>query len=427
MKKQLQRWGRDEVQISAEIPMEGTSGDFDSLFRFRQYPEFDMSAVKSTGAAHDWQTFTPATCRVATAELALMKHIAEEQGGDFLLVGQAWKATLVPQGCIVIARGAESTTAYFSLLPTTAGVLAWPCDRVGAAHVRLAGHGARPFWAPVFNLDEHYILPASVHSPLRSFLEGVPLQEVGILAAHDKPVKLVQYQSRRGFAGVPELSLKLLFAELGHEAPEQEPQSEVPQDVAWAAELINILTPDLEPTAVHGALMARVTVDQNICEPLLADVYSDEALQDCMRDQDKKAMRDIIQSSTKSSERRKKHSECIQKFVSNRFAKKKGAHKAAKGGAQKHAAKEVVLSEKGALRWWSNVKGDMAYIDKWRPSVGSCVKDQGNGRFLIAYPGRQRVSYSWTVRGVEAASVQVLKKLWEWHTEATGERCPLPL
>lgn len=55
------------------------------------------------------------------------------------------------------------------------------------------------------------------------------------------------------------------------------------------------------------------------------------------------------------------------------------------------------------------------------------MKDQGNGRFLIAYPGRQRVSYSWTVRGVEAASVQVLKKLWEWHNEVTGERCPLPL
>lgn len=84
-----------------------------------------------------------------------------------------------------------------------------------------------------------------------------------------------------------------------------------------------------------------------------------------------------------------------------------------------------MLSEKGALRWWSNVKGDVANIDKWRPPVGSCVKDQGNGRFLIACLGRQRVSYSCTVRGVEAASVQVLKQLWQWHSEATWGAVPI--
>lgn len=52
-------------------------------------------------------------------------------------------------------------------------------------------------------MSEHYILPATVRSPLHCFLDGVPLDDVGILAAHEAPVKLVQYQARRGFAGVP--------------------------------------------------------------------------------------------------------------------------------------------------------------------------------------------------------------------------------
>lgn len=270
-----------------------------------------MSAVKSTGAAHDWQAFTPATCRVAAVELALVKDIAEVKEGDFFLVSDAWKATLVPQGCVVIHKRSDATKAYFSLLPTAAGVLAWPCDRVGQSHIRLAGRGAVPFWAQVFDLSEHYILPATVRSPLHCFLDCVPLHDVGILVAHELPVKLVQYQARWGSAGVPETSMKLLSGELGHEAPEQDAQSEVPQDVAWAAELISIL-------------MTRVCVDQNICESLMSDVYRCDALQDCMRAQDKKAMRDILQSTAKAAERRKQLSEGIHHLVSKPIRKQEG-------------------------------------------------------------------------------------------------------
>lgn len=162
--------------------------------------------------------------------------------------------------------------------------------------------------------------------------------------------------------------MKLLFSELGEEAPEQQPSSEVPQDVAWAAELVNIVAPDMKPNMVQKALMTRVSVDQNICETLMSDVYSDEALQDCMRDQDKKSMKDIVQSTAKAAARRKHYAETIKKFVSNRLAKKR-ASRQAKSSAQK-AGKETLLSERSALRWWNNVKGDMAYIDKWRPPVG---------------------------------------------------------
>lgn len=150
MQKQLAQWGRDEVRIVPELPLGSASGDYSDFFRFRKFQNFNMSAVKASGAQHGWQTFTPATCRVASAELALLKHIVEEKEGQFLLVGEAWKASLVPQGCIIIHRGIGGTQAHFALLPTTAGVLAWPCERVNQSCVGLAGRWGRPFWAPVF-------------------------------------------------------------------------------------------------------------------------------------------------------------------------------------------------------------------------------------------------------------------------------------
>ena len=49
--------------------------------------------------------------------------------------------------------------------------------------------------------------------------------------------------------------------------------------------------------------------------------------------------------------------------------------------------------------------GDIAFIEKWRPDRGQVSSDSRNGRFLIGYPNKNRVSISWTKRGAEAASV----------------------
>jgi hypothetical protein len=392
MAKQLERWGRDEVKITPELPMHSTAGNYEDYFRIRAYDDFDMSSVKASGAQHDWETFTPTTCRVASAELALMKHIAEERNGDFLLLGEAWKASVVPRGCVVIRKTGDRCTVFFSLLPTSAGVLAWPCARVSDRYVRLPGKGHCPYWAPVFDLDEHYVLPTKVHSPLHSFLDEMPLEQVGILAAHEKPVKLVEYQASRGFAGVPETSLKMLFGEFGKQVPEHSPEAKVPQDVAWAAELINILQPDMEPAKMQEALMTRATSANNITETLLSDVWSDEMMQDCLRDQDRKAMKDIIGTTAKAKESRLQHAEHIKKLVADRPTKKKA--KVAKTSVEKEAAKDSVMTEKGALRWWCSVKGDMAYIDRWRPPIGAVVKDDNNGAVVVFWYPTQASSGS---------------------------------
>ena len=81
----------------------------------------------------------------------------------------------------------------------------------------------------------------------------------------------------------------------------------------------------------------------------------------------------------------------------------------------------------GAKRWWATVPGDASFVERWRPPRGSCVTDHNNGRFLVAYPGRCRISISWTQRGREAASMAAVRQLWSWHTEATGIPCPLPV
>lgn len=79
-------------------------------------------------------------------------------------------------------------------------------------------------------------------------------------------------------------------------------------------------------------------------------------------------------------------------------------------------------------RWWVKLQGDMQDIDALRPQRGCVICDNSNGRYLIAHrsiPG-VRVSISWTKRGKPHAVRMVLRQLWEWETDLTGQPNPLP-
>ena len=104
---------------------------------------------------------------------------------------------------------------------------------------------------------------------------------------------------------------------------------------------------------------------------------------------------------------------------------KKG--KVAKTDLEKLAEKDKLMTPGGALQWWSQIEGDMMFLDRHRPRTGTIVKDIRNGRFLITYLGHSRVSIAWGNRGMPRASAMVLKQLWQWHTDATGGQCPLPI
>jgi hypothetical protein len=79
------------------------------------------------------------------------------------------------------------------------------------------------------------------------------------------------------------------------------------------------------------------------------------------------------------------------------------------------------------MRWFeAGDKDAHQQLEMWKPSPGKVVKDDPNGRWLLAYPGVDRKSISWTRRGQAAAAREGLAWLWSSHEAMTGEPCPLP-
>ena len=105
-------------------------------------------------------------------------------------------------------------------------------------------------------------------------------------------------------------------------------------------------------------------------------------------------------------------------------------HSTRKGAADALASREKKLKLDTAAareRWWAQIPGDRSYIDALRPigvGVGDVEQDDANGRCIVCYIGQRRRSVSCAARGMAEASKLVLKTVWGWHEEATGQRCP---
>lgn len=418
-REQLARWGREEITALPELPVGNTSEDHSHLFQPRPRTEMDLKGVMATGAQQAWLTFTPTTLRAVPGSMALLQYLYTVKG-DFTEVTEAWRASVLPKHCFVVCRPAnsdEETTVYFTLECTKYSVLGWPVKRVDETHVTLMGHGSEPKWHICFDLDIHYVLPVDIRSPLSCFVGGLPMQHVGIIGLHSAPVKVLEYQARHGFAGVPEESLRLLFGVVpGVEEPDLDPDCKVPPDIVFAAELSKTILPDISEDELQEALHERLTTTSEVVEGVFEDVLNDDTTQDCLREQDRKAMKEIVQSKAKAKAARLAHARNVQAYIEKHHAPKRGGRKKAKLAPVRLGPE--ALTAKGALRWWNSIRGDIRFINQWRPPVGSVTQDDANGRFLCSYPGRIRQSFSWTKRGMDEAGVQVLRKLWEWHQEA---------
>lgn len=112
-----------------------------------------------------------------------------------------------------------------------------------------------------------------------------------------------------------------------------------------------------------------------------------------------------------------------------RFSPSKEVAKQAKQKtlSKKAAAQAAKLSEEASRRWFSEVSErprEILMRDRPHHDDVYCFVDNKNGRFLIGYRNHTRKSFSWGLRGDEAAVRLALRQLWEWHSQATGERPP---
>ena len=79
-------------------------------------------------------------------------------------------------------------------------------------------------------------------------------------------------------------------------------------------------------------------------------------------------------------------------------------------------------------RWWSTSSGEdgLGFIERMQPSAGKVALDNNEGRFVVSYPKTTPRSISWTARGLPLATLMAVRLLWQRHTVAKGEECPIP-
>jgi hypothetical protein len=193
--------------------------------------------------------------------------------------------------------------------------------------------------------------------------------------------------------------------------------------MCYAAELVNMILPDLPVKELEMALRKRVEEDFVEAEELFNEVVQSELLEDCVNGSDRKEVKShMTRRETKKRDRVKVLSkvEGIARLVCDK--RPKAPKKKLTAAAEEATAATIG----GESRWWASVPGDYSYVQGLLPSFAHCFVDDANGRYVVTYRA-QRKSYSWTQRGVVEAARCVLRTAWEWHELATGEVCPRTL
>ena len=164
---------------------------------------------------------------------------------------------------------------------------------------------------------------------------------------------------------------------------------------------------------------------EDLIEGVFEDVVTDETCGDRLREQDRRKMKEDLMKKSTAKAQIFVHTKHIQAYLKHE-AESKPKKQPAKN--QKPAIETEAQKEKQAMKWWHSVKGDLGFIECHRPAEGKYLQDDSSGRFcfLISYPGKHRNIFSWTSRGMEAASICALQHLWQWHTESTCTSWPLP-
>lgn len=191
-------------------------------------------------------------------------------------------------------------------------------------------------------------------------------------------------------------------------------------------ELVDRLLPKLREDEFMSIMHSRLRDHTTVMDDTIEEYINDDMVRDVLRDQDKDAMKSILNKRGESLSFRRKEPASIKESVARKFAERPKSLQAKLTDVATLAKKSKVGTAVGNQRWWASVTGDISFINQWRPPIGGVTMDSPNGRFLLTYPGQHRRSISWTCRGADVATLDCLRQLWSWHVEATGQPCPLP-
>lgn len=338
------------------------------------------------------------------------------------LVDECWKAALLPVGHVVVFKNRP----YFIIEALHVAALAWPVSEDLSEKPYLFWKLGVPKleWLFCFEFEEYQVQPTRPASPLhRRATHGSAAPASVALLAEGPPRPLLEWQAARAFAGVPEACVKKVHEELGlGGAAGSEPEPAVEQ--AIVLDLMRHFDKDLTPEEAMRACSKRQDSDEandiNIAELNL------DVLRDVVLPGDHAEIRKAAETKAEAILRRRARNKQSCDAVAAHF-NKKPMSTAARAKCKKQRPQKSVKPGTSKARWRNFAEGDsLDFITQWAPDEMKLVQDNPNGRYLCAYPGLGRKSFSWTRRGQAKTAIQCVKFGWECHFQVTGEACPIP-
>ena len=379
--------------------------------------------LKKMTKAKKWEPFNAQSLFHQPIENSLIVQL--HSTGRWAMVNEVWRSAFIPKHQCVLQRGtSRGTTIGFVLWSGDYGFQTWSVERAGTTTIKLQAHGARPELEHIFSFKDVQIVPLSPFSLVESYMQSdIQAEDYGALAAHGKPIDVLQYQALHGFRNVSEASMRALYADLKMEEPDiADTGLDLETNLAWG--LMKHYLPALDEAGALDILSKRMSDEKEdeYSKDHLEVCVSNEILDDCTQRSDKKVVKDFLADTKASAQHAKTKLPILKTFLSTQFKKKGKAAKPSGPVALPYKFSKPAAAE----RWWASVTGDRDFIQANKPPVGGCFVDDKNGRYRISYPGHQPESVSWTKRSTTGcdASVVALHKLWTWHTAATGEPCP---
>lgn len=235
---------------------------------------------------------------------------------------------------------------------------------------------------------------------------------------------LLQWQAQHGFAGVAKSVVARVAQEHCVESAKL-PQDEDHSEALTLAVIMRILGAMPMQEAMTILLKASKATETPLSDG--ACELSDEVVHDvCLlgeQTETVKFLKEIrAEQATRAEARTRVMRVCERVFPKSREAAADGAKKGTKASLAKAAAEAAARRE----RFYAAARAlPFETLRKEAPPVACYMFcDERNGRFLVAYPGHPRRSFSWTQRGQELAALFALQHLWEVHSSDTG--APIP-
>lgn len=396
--------------------------DIKDLFNIK--PTDFEAELNRLNSENDFQTWSSTTIKRAYHETELM--VLAHRSKDRALISKSYRADFAPRGQVLLFREPKATRGFVVLWNCGGCFATWPIIRHESVIEFVIEH-TEMVYRTIDDLDKVFVLPTTGVSILRALKlrkEGANVPTAMQLLIAGKPIPLMAWQFERGYAGVPEASLRK-YVEFRGLAP-------LPADLHF-----------VQPADQYVIQLAK-SFDAKLSDKKLVELLSkrtsledDAGAEVC--NMDDHVLDDLLSASDRQDALQKKREVKAAKLF--RKTRTKYVHEVTKKvtGLVKIAREypDIVKVRKSVLklakssgdRWWNTYIPDSLLLESLKPEGGIVYMDVPNGRFRVCHrklAGTNK-SFSWGKRGPQKASAQALVQLWAWDQQVTGTPCPLPL